>query len=125
METVNANTDNKRVTTTLIRRVVFAGLIILIAWLMLIGLRGCISEDVIRQMNEGEKPEDYISYSTATWDWTSSLRTEEPVSGIIGEKLGATFQFIGLCALFSLVLAAILLTLGSCFLEKIRPRRLR
>ncbi|MFC1900005.1 hypothetical protein ACFLYN_00255 [Chloroflexota bacterium] len=106
------DSENNRTVITVIRRIVFAGLIILIAWFLLIALRGAISEDLIRKMNEGEKPEEFISYDTATWDWTVSLRTGEPVSGIIGERLDETIQFISLCALSSFILAAILLTLG-------------
>ena len=105
------STAGKRELIAAARRVVFTGLIILGAWLLLLWLRGHIPESVIRTMlDEDQAPPSF--YDSSTWNWTRSLWTYEPVSELIGQRLGLTLKLIGLGGLLSLVIASILLLLG-------------
>ena len=96
--------EGKRVVIAAVRQVVFAGLVLLGIWLVLIALRGAIPESVIEMMNTkmGGEPDITIPYDSGSWDWTNSLWTGKPVPELIGQRMGLTLQLIGLCGLFSL-----------------------
>jgi len=116
-----AGTDRKPVFLTVLRRIIFAGLVILIAWLALLALRGGIPDRLIDQMNEEGQNEVIVSHDSWDWDWNTSIRTGDPVSTVAGERLGNTLGTIALTGLFSLVIAAILLFLGT-LIAKATPR---
>ena len=99
------------------RKVVFAGLVLLIVWLGLLALRGTISAGTINQMNAEMRMEATpgtppLPLDPRTWDWSKSLWTGRPVSGIVGERLGGTLGLIGVTAVFSLLLALFFLFVG-------------
>ena len=116
-----ADIDRKPVFLTVLRRIIFAGLVILIAWLALLALRGGIPDRLIDQMNEEGQNEVIVSHDSWDWDWNTSIRTGDPVSTVAGERLGNTLGTIALTGLFSLVIAAILLFLGT-LIAKATPR---
>jgi peptide/nickel transport system permease protein len=109
-------TKSKRAVIAAVRKAVFAGIVLLVAWMVLLGLRGTISADTINLMRqemqqEATEPQE-IPYNPWDWDWSKSLWTSEPVSGIVNERLWPTLGYIGLTALFSLVLALLFLFIG-------------
>ncbi len=98
-----------------VRRVVFAGLILLIVWLVLFGLRTAIPDsmiDLMKAQMAGQANID-ISHNSGNWDWSSSLFKGESVLAVIGPRLGITLRFLALTGLFGLVIAAVLLFLGT------------
>jgi len=95
--------DSKRVLIAAIRRVAFSGLIILGAWLVLVGIRAAIPADIL----QGQ-----YNYPPASWDWSRSLWTSKPVAEMIGPRVGVTTQLLVLGGLLSLVIAGVLLFLG-------------
>jgi len=97
---------------TVLRRILFAGLVLLIAWLALLALRGAIPDHVIDRINDTGQSKIIVSYDSYNWDWNTSIQKGEPVSTVVGERLGNTLGMIALTGLFSLVIAAILLFLG-------------
>ncbi|MDD5288886.1 MAG: hypothetical protein PHY28_07255 [Dehalococcoidales bacterium] len=101
------NTENKRVIIAVIRRAVFAGLILLAVWLILLALRGAIPVSVIESM-DASLPTD-----SSTWDWDKSLFTDRIVSETIVQRLGDTLRMIALSGLMSLVLAGLFLLIGE------------
>ncbi len=110
------STMTKRAVIAAIRKTVFAGIVLMIAWFVLLGLRGAISPNVISQLRaeaqqEATSPQE-ISLNPWNWDWSKSLWTSEPVTGIIGERLWPTIGYIGLTTLFSLILALLFLFIG-------------
>ena len=108
-----ADTDGKPVFLTVLQKIAFTGLVLLIAWLALLALRGGIPDRLIDQMNEEGQNEVIVSHDSWDWDWNTSIRTGDPVSTVAGERLGNTLGSIALTGLFSLVIAAILLFLGT------------
>ncbi len=98
------------------RKVVFAGLVLLIVWLALLGLRGAVPANTIAAMNAEMRMESQtgqtISANPRSWDWSRSLWSGKPVAGIVGERLGGTLGFIALTAVFSLLLALVFLLAG-------------
>src|SRR4030042_684535 len=116
-----AGTDRKSTLIALARRITFAGLVLLIAWLALLALRGAIPDHVIDQINDTGQSKIIVSYDSYDWDWNISISKGEPVSKIVGERLGNTLGIIALTGLFSLVIAAILLFLGI-LVSKMTPR---
>ncbi len=118
---IGVSTENKRAVIAAARRVVFAGLVLLIAWLVLFALRGAIPDGVIDRMNDTGQMEIAASYDSANWDWSTSIREGEPISEVIGPRLGHTLGSIALTGLFSLVIAAILLALGT-LISKVTQR---
>lgn len=104
--------EGKQALIAAVRRVVFAGLVLLVIWLILIALRGAIPESLIDMMNVSREPDITVPYDSGSWDWTRSLWTGKLVSELVGQRLGLTLSLIGLCGLFSLVIAAVLLSLG-------------
>ncbi len=101
------STEGKRALIAAGRRVVFTGLIILGAWLVLMGIRWAIPDDILRMMfMSGDYP------TPQEWDWSRSLWTGRSVSGLVGEHLGDTLQLVAIGAGFALVTAALILILG-------------
>jgi hypothetical protein len=47
------STEGKRTLIAAVRKVVFAGLILIVVWLILLALRGAIPARIIEQLNEG------------------------------------------------------------------------
>ena len=115
------STERQRVLMAAVRKVVFAGLILLVVWLILLALRGAIPSSAIDQINQ--QSSNPVSYNSAAWDWSRSLATGNPVSQAINPRLSLTMQLIGLTGLFSLVIAAIFLIIGF-FIRRFteRPR---
>jgi len=108
------NPETKRAAIAAARRVVFAGLVILAVWLVLIALRAAIPASVIETLAES------TGMSVETWnervyesDWSTSFWTNEPVYERIGERLGTTARLVGLGGLISLAIAAVLLFIGE------------
>ena len=116
-----ADIDRKPVFLTVLQKIAFTGLVLLIAWLALLALRGGIPDRLIDQMNEEGQNEVIVSHDSWDWDWDTSIRTGDPVSTVAGERLGNTLGTIALTGLFSLVIAAILLFLGT-LIAKATPR---
>jgi ABC-type dipeptide/oligopeptide/nickel transport system permease subunit/ABC-type dipeptide/oligopeptide/nickel transport system permease component len=116
-----ADIDRKPVFLTVLQKIAFTGLVLLIAWLALLALRGGIPDRLIDQMNEEGQNEVIVSHDSWDWDWNTSIRTGDPVSTVAGERLGNTLGTIALTGLFSLVIAAILLFLGT-LIAKATPR---
>ena len=108
---------SKRAVIAAVRKAVFAGIVLLVAWVVLLGLRGTISADTINLMRQEMQQEatepQVISLNPWDWDWSKSLWTSQSVSGIVGERLWPTIGYIGLTALFSLVLALLFLLIGK------------
>lgn len=92
--------EGKRALIAAIRRVVLAGLILLGAWLVLLGLRGAIPSPV----EFGARGRE--------WDWSRSLWTNKTVAEMIGARVGVTAQLLVLGGLLSLGVAGVLLFLG-------------
>ncbi len=97
--------EGKRALIAAIRRVAFSGLIILGAWLVLVGIRGAIPADILRQFIPSFP-------TTQEWDWSRSLWTDKPVAELIGQRLGVTVQLLVLGGLLSLGVAGVLLFIG-------------
>jgi peptide/nickel transport system permease protein len=105
--------EGKRAVIAVIRRIIFAGIILLTIWLILIGLRGTIPAGVIDHINaEGAQAKITVSYDSSTWDWTKSFWRDETVSETIGQYKDATLSIIALSGLLSLMIAGILLFIG-------------
>ena len=105
------STERKRAIIAIGRRIALTGLIILTAWLMLIGIRNAIPGDVIDMMmaqNDQAIPRD-----PSAWDWSISLWTGELVSDSIAERITAMVGLVVFSGLLSLCLAAVLLTVGT------------
>jgi ABC-type dipeptide/oligopeptide/nickel transport system permease subunit len=89
--------DGKRAVIAIARRVVFSGLILLLAWSILFSLRGAIPE----------------SSTPAITDWSISSAYKQPVEQIIGPRLGTTIKLSVFGGLLGIVIAALLLFLGT------------
>jgi peptide/nickel transport system permease protein len=109
-------TENQRSVIGVVRRVVFSALVLLIAWLVLIGLRGAISPSLVNLMNQEMSMESTqplpVPVDPWGWDWSKSLWSGKPVAGIVGERLGGTLALIGATMLVSLALAILSLFVG-------------
>ena len=103
--------EGKRALIAAVRKVVIAGLILLVVWLILLALRGTIPTSVIDQINQQYK--NPVSYNSATWDWSRSLLRDQTVASMIGQYLGNTLSLIALIGLMSLIIAGILLFIGA------------
>lgn len=117
------NVDSKRAVIAAVRRAAFAGLILLIIWAMLFGLRSAIPKDNIDLINQQVSQSGIkVSYDSSTWDWTKSLFRDTPVSQEIGKRMPVTLQIIVLAVLFSLILTAVMLLFGVLIsLITVRP----
>jgi peptide/nickel transport system permease protein len=102
--------DGKRTAIAAVRRIVFAGLILLLAWLILVSLRGAIPDDVIQQMRSSGLN---VSPDSSAWDWSSSLSLKKPVAELIGQRLPTTIKLSVFGGLLGLALAVVLLFLGT------------
>ena len=88
----NMNIKGKRAIITAARRVVFAGIILLVVWLILLLLKG--------------------RFPSARRDLNTNMVPVTSASLIIRQNLGATLGTIALIGLMSLVTAGILLFIG-------------
>lgn len=113
--------NDKEFVSAVVRRIIFAGLVIIGAWLVLFALRGAIPDSLISQMNEirdrqpGNTPLSGIpsfSNDSSTWDWTRSLWTGDPISSDLGPRLVLTIATIVLSGALSLVIACLMLLVG-------------
>lgn len=108
--------ENQRTVITIVRKIVFAGIVIMLAWLVLLGLRGAISVGSIYQLNQSMQQEldnfTEVSLSPWSWDWSKSLWTGKPVSDTIGAHLWPTLGYIAVIAAVSLLLAMAILFIG-------------
>jgi len=96
-----------------VRRLVLAGLILLGAWLVLVGIRAAIPSSIIEALaEETGRSVEAMSELVNESDWSNSLLTDEPVAEMIGGRLGGTVQLLVFGGLLSLALAAVLLSLG-------------
>jgi peptide/nickel transport system permease protein len=101
-----------------IRKVVFAGIVIMLAWLFLLGLRGIISVDAINQLNtELRQTNDNVPLRSVplnpwSWDWSKSLFRDQSVSQIVGARIGDTLGLIGITIVLSMLWATIILFIG-------------
>jgi len=111
--------ETKRTLIATSRRIIFTGVIILGAWLILLLLRQAIPSSTIDLMISEQSR--LIGRDPLTWDWAKSLWTQRSVADQIGLTWGTTMKLIGLGGLISLVLAAMLLTLGY-FIGRITRR---
>ena len=107
-------TDGNRTVIAAVRRIIFAGIILLAVWLILLLFRRMIPASTIdvimANMGNGSVPT--LSHNTGTWDWSKSLLENTKVSTLIGTNIGNTLRAIALIALFSLLIAGVLLLLG-------------
>src|SRR4030042_5192028 len=119
------NPETKKILTTVIRKVLLCGLVLLVIWLVLMILRSNIPEDIIAMLNErsgGQEDIPKVSLNSADWDWDTSLWTGESVSERI-DSLGNTLKFLAVNGLISLGVAALLLYLGV-LIAKVTPHPL-
>ena len=105
------NTEKNRALIAAGRKVVFAGLILLAVWLILFALRSAIPANIIDLINQ--RLQVPVSHDSAAWDWSWPLFKDSSVSSLIGQRLGNTLAFIALCGIMSLVIAGILLFIGT------------
>ena len=115
--------EGKRALITAVRRVVFAGLILLGAWLVLVGLRGfsaAITAEVIAE--QSGLSQEAVTESLAELDWSISWYTGDPVAGEIGERLGYTAQLVVLGGLLGLAIATVLLFLYGVLISWVTDR---
>jgi peptide/nickel transport system permease protein len=110
--------EAQRTLIAAIRKVVFAGIVIMLARLFLLGLRGTISVDAInllntelRQTNENV-PLRSVPLNPWSWDWSKSLFRDQSVSQIVGARIGDTLGLIGMTVVLSMLWAAIILFVG-------------
>ena len=105
------STEGQRALIAAVRKVVIAGLILLVVWLILLALRGAIPTSAIDQINQ--QSDNPVSYNSAAWDWSRSLHRDSSVSSIIGQYLGGTLRLMSLIGMMSLIIAGILLFIGT------------
>ncbi|MFC2020906.1 hypothetical protein ACFLU1_03830 [Chloroflexota bacterium] len=107
------NPESKRALIAVVRRIVFAGLIILGAWLALTIIRGAIPASVIELLaSDTHISVDAWSEIVYESDWSVSFWTNEPVSEVISERLEYTLKLVVFAGLLSLAIASVLLFLG-------------
>ncbi len=105
--------ESKRALIAAARRVAFAGLILLGAWLVLAVTRAAIPLSVIELLAESTHMSvDAWSEIVYESDWSNSFWTSEPVAGLISLRLPITMQLLVFVGLLSLAIAAVLLFLG-------------
>ena len=110
--------EGQRALIAAIRKVVFAGIVIMLAWLFLLGLRGTISVDAInllntelRQTNENV-PLRSVPLNPWSWDWSKSLFRDQSVSQIVGDRIGDTLALIAFTIVFTVLFAMVILFIG-------------
>jgi peptide/nickel transport system permease protein len=100
----------------ILQRAAFTALVLLVVWLILFSIRGLIPHNIVDQINEeriSDRQGQPLSYDSSSWDWSVSIESGQPLSLMIAPRLGLTLRLIGMTALFSLVIAALLLYAGS------------
>lgn len=103
-------TESRRTLTSIVRKVVFAGLTILGAWLFLLGLRGISVDAVISNPPTGPLGADAAQVLAS--HWSSSWWTGKPVSELVLQRIGIPLQLAAYGALMALGIAAVLIALG-------------
>lgn len=103
--------EPSRALIAVVRKVVFAGLVLLGAWLLLLALRGFISPELVERINEQQRLS--LPYETSSWDWNTSIQAGLPISEMVGPRLSLSLRLIGTTGLFSLILAIVLLCVGT------------
>src|SRR5512147_961207 len=110
------NAPSKRALIAGVRRIVLAGLVLLIIWLALFALRGAISQGTIEQINQqmtSQTPRPLpLPLNPWIWDWSKSLFTGRTVAETLAPRISTTIGLMALGGLVSLVLAGILLLIG-------------
>ena len=103
--------NNKEFINSVVRRVVFAALVIIGAWLLLFALRGAISDSVIGQMNAEmrDRLRQPLPFDSRSWDWPQSLFGDKQRAPV---QMGITLGFFALNGVLSLVISALLLLIG-------------
>jgi len=105
--------ESKRAVIAAVRRLVFAGLILLGAWLVLAVTRVAIPADLIELIAAASGLSvETMSELVYESDWSISFWTNEPVAELIGLRLPITAQLLVFGGLLSLAIAALLLFLG-------------
>jgi peptide/nickel transport system permease protein len=108
--------ETQRTVVAAVRRVALAGVVLVIVWLGLLGLRGAISADTIHVMNEqmkmGSPAPAPLPLNPLSWDWSKSLFTSRPVGETVGTQVGTTLELMALGGLLSLGLAGLFLLIG-------------
>ncbi len=108
--------ESQRDLITAVRKIVFAGIVIMLAWLLLLGFRGLITvsaiNDLNTQMQTNSESHIQIPINTWSWDWSKSLWTDRTVSGVVSERLGYTLGFIVFTMFFSMLFAMVFLFIG-------------
>jgi len=102
-------TDPRRMWIAMARRVVFAGLTVLGAWLLIIEMRKDAAAWFISSMGESFKLGDIVR---VTSDWSSSWWTGDPVGEVVSRHIGMPLELAGYGVLMALGIAAVLLVLG-------------
>lgn len=119
------STQSQRDLIAIIRKIIFAGIVIMLAWLVLLGLRGAISVDSIYQLNQLMQQESNnfteVSLSPWSWDWSKSLWTGEPVSNVISARMWPTLGYVSVISAASLLLAMVILIIGR-FISHATPK---
>jgi peptide/nickel transport system permease protein len=99
-----------------VRKVVFAGIVIMLAWLLLLGFRGVISVDAINQLNtqmqSNSESHIQIPLNTWSWDWAKSLLSDRTVAQVVSPRLGYTLTYIIFTIFFSMLFAMFFLFIG-------------
>ena len=107
--------NGKRTFTAAIRKVVFAGTILLAVWLILFTLKGVIPAstiDMVQPSMDTNITGPTLSHDTSTWNWAKSLLENKNVSEMIGQNFGITLRIIALIGLLSLFIAGTVLSIG-------------
>ena len=106
--------DGRRALIAAGRRVVFTGLIILGAWVLLVGLRGAAVATTAESMaEEAGVSQEAMTELLKEGDWSRSWWTDKSVAEEVGLRLGITLQLVALGGVMALVVAAALLFLGA------------
>jgi ABC-type dipeptide/oligopeptide/nickel transport system permease subunit len=109
------NADGKRTVIAVMRRIIFAGIILLAVRLILLLLRRIIPISTIEIIKSSMDPGitgPTLSLNTNSWNWSKSLHENTKVSSLVGPYIGNTLRTIALIALLSLLIAGILLLFG-------------
>jgi peptide/nickel transport system permease protein len=108
--------ESQRDLITAVRKVVFAGVVIMLAWLLLLGFRGVITVDAINQLNtqmqSNSESHIQIPLNTWSWNWSKSLLSDRTVSQVVSPRLGYTLTYIVFTMFFSMLFALAFLFLG-------------
>ena len=99
--------DGRRALIAAGRRVVFTGLIILGAWVLLVGLRGAAVATTAESMaEEAGVSQEAMTELLKEGDWSRSWWTDKSVAEEFSSRLGITLQLVMLGGVMALVVAA-------------------